>query len=66
MKQDVEAHDAEENAGGESENEMQPGAELERKEPPGKGCAKSSKGEQESGHRGLYGGGRSLRRTRLR
>jgi len=47
LRQDVEADDAEQNAGGEGENEMQPGAEPERKQPPGDGSAESSQGEQD-------------------
>src|SRR6267378_5631004 len=53
LRQDVEAHDAEENAGGEGENKMHSAAELERKEAPGNSCAEGGKREQECGHRSM-------------
>src|SRR6267378_6325123 len=53
LRQDVEAHDAEEDAGGEGENKMHSAAELERKEPPGNSGAEGGKREQECGHRSV-------------
>src|SRR2546427_6659815 len=50
LRQDVEAHDAEEDAGGEGENKMHSAAELERKQPSGNSGAEGSKREQECGN----------------